>query len=229
MVLTLSIFSTGQVSVSLATNSRIEGGSVLRASVQAGWTYIKVPDPQPGQELVSITRSDGKVIPLSGMSWRSDRTFRPGEPGATNENLLHIVDENSTGEYTLVYRVIDTVPPQVTALQQPDAVRTAAVDTLDVTFSEVLDAATLTGADLVLSRNGAVLDTAGLTATALGGGVYRFAGLAALTGTDGNYIATVRGTGVTDPNGNAGLGSRSVSWAMSATSMVITTPNHTGS
>jgi len=222
---TLWLSTGGQVPVSLATNTRTEpaaGSLTLLADVQAGWTYIKVADPHPGMELLSITRSDGKVIPLAGMSWRTDRTFRPGEPGATNENLLHLIDENSTGSYTLVYRVIDTLAPQVTALEQPAALVAAPVGTLDVTFSEDLDPATLTGADLILSRNGVVLDTTGLTVSALGGGVYRFAGLAALTGVDGNYTATVTGSGVTDPNGNAGLGMRSVSWAMSATSMVIT-------
>ncbi len=58
-------------------------------------------------ELVGITRSDGRVIDVADMSWRTDRTFRPGEPGATNENLLHLLDRDSTGTYTLVFRVVD--------------------------------------------------------------------------------------------------------------------------
>ena len=222
---TLWLSTGGQVPVSLATNVRTEGGGAsitLRADVSAGWTYLKVTDPLPGMELVGITRSDGRVISVAGMSWRTDRTFRPGEPGATNENLLHLVDRDSTGVYTLAYRVIDRVAPALAALEQPAAVRSTPVASLDATFSEALDPASIGGPDLVLVRDGVTLDTSGLVVTAQGGGVYRFSGLAALTGGDGNYSATVRGATVADPAGNTGTGTQTSRWAMAATSLVAT-------
>ncbi len=109
----------------------------------------------------------------------------------------------------------------LTALESPAAVRTAALATLDASFSEALDPATITGADLVLSRDGTALDTSSLTVTALGNGVYRFGGLAALTGQDGNYAASLRGATVADPAGNAGTGAATSEWAMAATRVVV--------
>ncbi len=154
---TIYLSTGGKQAVHLATNVQSSGGGLTRtltADVEAGWTYLKVADPGAGLKLTKVMRSDGTELPLDGMVWRTNRTFKPGEPGATIENLLHLVDRNSTGSYTLSFAVDDQVPPSITALQQPAAVVSTAVNALDVTFSEAMDLATFTAADVTLLRDG---------------------------------------------------------------------------
>jgi hypothetical protein len=194
----------------------------VTAEVSAGWTYLKVEDMPAGYRLTKVLRSDGTELPLGDMVWRTTRTFRPGDTGATLENRLHLVDRNSTGTYTLMYQVDDSVAPTVTAVQQPPAVATAPVATLDITFSEAVDLSTLTTADLTLTRNGVALDLSGASIALVSGSTYRVSGLAGLTGADGNYVFSVDGRTVRDLAGNAGTNLRSATWAMAASSAVVT-------
>jgi VCBS repeat-containing protein len=189
--------------------------------VQDGWTYIKVADPGAGLKLTRVMRSDGTDVPVGDMVWRTDRTFRPGEPGATYENILHILDRDSTGSYTLTYAVDDRIAPSVLAVEQPPSVVVAPVTQIDVTFTEPMDLSTFTVADLVLSRNGVALDLTGATITQISGSLYRIGNLGALTTPDGNYTLTVDSRTMQDLGGNAGTNARSVSWAMSAVSVVV--------
>jgi hypothetical protein len=94
----------------------------LNAGTFSGWSYLRLPDPANGAyRLLSATRSDGRVLPLDFNVWQSDRTFIGGGRQPNYEHILHIVDHDSTGTYTLVYTpaaAADTTPPSssVTAL-----------------------------------------------------------------------------------------------------------------
>ena len=223
---TLYLSTGGQAPVTVATGIAVAGGAFSRtvtASMQAGWSYLVAPDPLPGYELVSVTRSDGKLLPVGGMVWRTDRTWKAGQPGATLENLVKLLDFNSTGSYTFKYAVVDHVAPTILSITGIAAgVQTTAVDSVDLTFSEPIDEATLTAADLHLQLNGAdVAVPAGFTLAWVSGNTWRVSGLAPATAADGNYSLSVNSVGVTDLSGNAGTNSAAIDWAMGATAPVV--------
>ncbi|MCV2361698.1 S8 family serine peptidase [Paucibacter sp. TC2R-5] len=224
---TLYMSTGGQAAVSQASNASMSGGGLTRtltADMGTGWAYLSVPDALPGYELVSIVRSDGKVLaPSGGTVWRSNRTFHANEAGATNENLIHLFDKDSTGSYTFKFAIVDHIALTLTQLSGIAAgVQTAAVDAVDMTFSELIDDTTLTPADLHLTLDGVAQSLPpDLTIAYVSGNTWRVTGLAAVTGSDGNYALTVDAHGVTDLATNAGTNSQTIAWAMGANAPVI--------
>jgi hypothetical protein len=87
----------------------------LNTGAFSGWAYIRLPDPAMGNfRLVSVTRSDGRVLPLDFNTWQSDRTFIGGGRRPRYEHIVHLVDHDSPGTYTLNYAPVatpDTTPP----------------------------------------------------------------------------------------------------------------------
>ena len=86
----------------------------LTAAMPGGWVYLRVPDPQGATGdrdyvLVSVRRSDGTSVPTEDF-WQTDRTFIGLGRRPIRENVLHLLDDDSTGEYTLVYEPV-AVPP----------------------------------------------------------------------------------------------------------------------
>jgi hypothetical protein len=222
---TLYLSTGGQAAVTIATAVSLGGGGTTRtltATQQAGWSYLTVADPLPGYELTSVVRSDGKVLPIGGMVWRTNRTFHADQPGATNENLVHLLDIGGTGSYSFVYALVDHVAPTIDQLTGvAGGVHTDAVDTVDVTFSEPIDQATLTAADLQLTLNGAAVAMPDLVVSYFGGNTWRLSGLGGVTAADGNYQLSIAGSGITDLAGNAASNSAAVAWAMGAHAPVI--------
>lgn len=85
----------------------------------AGWTYLRIPDPQGGSgprqyQLVRVFRSDGPVLPAEN-AWQTDRTFIGLGRRPIRENTLHVLDANATGSLTLVYEPILTPDQQAPA------------------------------------------------------------------------------------------------------------------
>jgi len=76
----------------------------LFADMPAGWGYLRVPDPANGRfQLLRVVRSDGQEIPVETNAWVTDRTFIGRTERPIRENILHLLDYNSTGTYTLYY------------------------------------------------------------------------------------------------------------------------------
>jgi hypothetical protein len=87
----------GQLSIGLTTGAF------------GGWAYVRLPDPGKGRyRLVSATRGDGRVLPLDSNVWQSDRTFIGNGRMPIYENILHLVDNDSAGAYTLVFEALPT-------------------------------------------------------------------------------------------------------------------------
>ncbi len=82
----------------------------LTAPMQAGWTYLRVPDPGHGQFILTnvVRASDGARIPLGTNVWTTDRTFIGMGRRPVSEHKLHLLDCDSAGAYTLYY----ALPPQ---------------------------------------------------------------------------------------------------------------------
>lgn len=192
----------------------------ITADATSGWGYLQIADPGVGYTLDRIVRSDGKVLTLGREVWRTDRSFPESIPGAVRETLLHFIDEDSTGQYTAYFKSSDAVAPRLMEIVAvaPDPAA-GPVDTIDVRFSEALDPASFSVADLRLVREGDasanLLDGAsGVTVTDLGGGMYRIGGLAAFTADNGLYRLTVDAAGVADDAGNAGQGVLTETWGI---------------
>ncbi len=84
------------------------------AVMTPGWTYLRVPDPGNGlYSLTSVVRSDGVPIYLNTNVWTTDRTFIGMGLRPIRENILHLLDYNSPGSYTLQYAA--PLPPDTNA------------------------------------------------------------------------------------------------------------------
>ncbi|MFZ4593428.1 MAG: putative Ig domain-containing protein [Verrucomicrobiaceae bacterium] len=111
----LSDGTTAPVALREAASATGTLTKTLTAAMPAGWAYLRVPEPSNGQlRLTKVTRSDGLELPLDVNAWVTDRTFIGQALRPTNENILHLLDFNSTGSYTLLYEALpgaDTQAP----------------------------------------------------------------------------------------------------------------------
>ena len=117
------------VAVTNATITGLLGGTNLAITVAAtlpvGWSYLQFGDPGPDlYQLTHVFRADHSEIPLGTNVWTTDRNFIGGSTVPIHTNLVHLLDYNSTGSYTLVYapvvtNVVDTIPPTSTVTALP--------------------------------------------------------------------------------------------------------------
>ncbi|MFN0051908.1 MAG: Ig-like domain-containing protein, partial [Planctomycetales bacterium] len=113
---------------------------------------------------------------------------------------------------------MDTTGPQVSSIVGlPSGLTNQALDSMDVTFSELLGADTFTVGDVRLTRGSQAVSTAGLSVSSLGDGRYRVTGLGAITVLDGSYELTIGGGDVADVAGNAGIGQLTQTWQIDRT------------
>ncbi len=124
----LSDGSTNRVSVIRAASA--DGAPVagdlsvtLTAAMPSGWAYLRVPDPANGAyRLARVLRSDGGTVAVDTNAWQTDRTFIGRTQRPIRENLLHLLDYDSTGSYTLIYEPLpatDFMPPSSTVAALP--------------------------------------------------------------------------------------------------------------
>ena len=237
---TLWLSNGSKAPVSVATDISVDramAGGRLVATVTAapvsGWAYVVIPDAPAGYRLDAVTRSDGKLLAIGKTAWQTDRTFPASTSAAVRERLVHLLDRDATGTWTLSYVVDDRTAPVLLSIGDVDPnPRSAPVDSIDVTFSEAIDPTTFTAADLSLTRNGgASLVDGNVTITHVSGGTYRIGGLTDLTTADGVYEVTVVGAGIKDYGGNAALGTVARRWATGAAGpygIAMTTPSSSG-
>ncbi len=206
--------------------------TTLTFNAPAGWVYLRLPDPGPGWQLHRVVRSDNQNLLVGTNVWTTDRTFPSSITGSRREHQFHLLDYNSTGSYTVFYRPIDTVAPTIVSVGPVSpSFQTSAINSIDVVFSEEIDAATFDASDLSLTLDGGANRINGsITVTATATNRFTIAGLGALTASDGNYSFTVNAPGILDFGGNAGVGSSSTTWAKGTVAPVVTslgpiTPN----
>lgn len=111
---------------------------------------------------------------------------------------------------------IDRTPPTVRSIAGVGSTTTSAVSSLVVTFSEAINPATFTLANLSLKRTGVSLDVSGLSIVQLTPTTFRIDGLESLTGDLGQYEFGVNYAGIADLLGNTGTGSRLLRWTKTA-------------
>ncbi|MBL9180966.1 MAG: chitobiase/beta-hexosaminidase C-terminal domain-containing protein [Verrucomicrobiaceae bacterium] len=125
----------------------------LTATMPAGWAYLRILDPANGAyQLTGITRSDGKVILMNTNAWVTDRTFIGFGVRPVRENVLHLLDHDSTGSYTLHYASLaapDTTAPASSVAALPAQSRQG----FSVSWSGTDDVA-VSRYDIFVSTNG---------------------------------------------------------------------------
>ncbi len=93
-----------QQASTLGTPSIANPTAQLTATMPAGWTYLRVLDPSSGQlRLSRVQRSDGAEVPVGTNVWVTDRTFVGPGQSPIRERVIHLLDFNSSGNYTLTY------------------------------------------------------------------------------------------------------------------------------
>jgi len=112
----LSDGSTNDVRlVQVATPDRIPTADNLEVTLTAlmpgGWAYLRVPDPADGRlYLARVLRPDGTDVGAGTNAWVTDRTFIGLGRRPIRENVLHLLDHDSPGQYTLVYAEVPSGP-----------------------------------------------------------------------------------------------------------------------
>ena len=112
----LSDGSTNPVAaVSNATITGTLGGGNLSVAMTAaaagGWSYFRFQDPGQGQyRLTKVLRSDNSEVPYGANVWTTDRFIRGGSLVPIRTNLVHLLDYNSAGNYTLFYVAASSAP-----------------------------------------------------------------------------------------------------------------------
>jgi hypothetical protein len=187
--------------------------AAITTNATPGWSYHRLLDPADGQfSIETILRSDGTELDPANV-WRTDRTF-PATGRPIYENVLHFLDKDSTGSYTIIYDSDDDAPPQVREIVDiaPDP-RNTPVDSLEVVFTEAILASTFDYQDLTLTLDGgANLITSGVTINQTAPNAFEIQNLTGVTGNVGQYQFSIDATGIQDLSGNAGAGTVNETW-----------------
>lgn len=145
---------------------------LVLGNAPAGWTYARLPDPADGHfRLVGVRRADGTNV-LTDNFWTTDRTFIGQGRRPIRENILHLLDHDSTGSYTLIYAL--AVPPDTNAASSAVAVLPAQSGVqIPVTWSGADNAGGggIASYDIYVSSNN-VPFAPWLQGTALNGSIY---------------------------------------------------------
>lgn len=158
---TLLLSDGSSNAVEVVTNAVITGtlspGNLsvqLDAAMPGGWTYLRVPDPADGEyTLVSVVRSDNETVAVETNAWVTDRTFRGMGKKPDREYVLHLLDYNSTGGYTLNYALkpeLDVTPPSSVVAALPAASSVA----IPLNWSGNDDSGPVAAYDIYVSENG---------------------------------------------------------------------------
>jgi Ca2+-binding RTX toxin-like protein len=185
----------------------------ITLNATSGWNYIRLVDPANGQfQIKELRRSDGTLINVDNI-WRTDRTF-PAAGRPKYENILHFLDYNSTGIYTISYGSDDSTAPKVREIVDVSpSPRKIPVDKLTIVFTEPIRANTFDYQDLSLTLdNGVNLINNEVTISQVDPITFQINNLTSITGMIGEYQFRVNASGVQDISGNNGAGFVSENW-----------------
>ena len=185
----------------------------ITLNATSGWNYIRLVDPANGQyQIKELRRSDGTLINVDNI-WRTDRTF-PAAGRPKYENILHFLDYNSTGIYTISYGSDDSTAPKVREIVDVSpSPRKIPVDKLTIVFTEPIRANTFDYQDLSLTLdNGVNLINNEVTISQVDPITFQINNLASITGMIGQYQFSVNALDIQDLAGNNGAGFVGENW-----------------
>ena len=83
----------------------------LSATMQSGWTYLSGENPTPEEYgIFSVQRGDGTSVPMENV-WLTRRMVRNTADEPEEKALLHLLDTDNGGTYTIVFRSKEGLPP----------------------------------------------------------------------------------------------------------------------
>ena len=201
--------TTGSIA---SANHEIE---LLVTPLQPGWNYHKLNDPGNGNyKIISVTRSDGQIIPLDNV-WQTHVTLPDGkEP--VYENKIHFLDvfAGATAQkYTIRFSPPAQNPPSIVKIENvPTTFVTQPLTTINVVFNKPIDASTFNYEDMTLRvQGGADIMDASVTVTEINQTTFRV-DLTSKTTLDGFYALNIQTAGIKDLNGIAGVEGKQANW-----------------
>jgi len=93
--------------------SGTQSNLTVSVSAPAGWVYLEFPDPSGGaMTLSSVQRSDGVNLLVGPNVWQTPQRVHmvPPQP----QSLVHLLDYDSTGSYTITYGAAVSAPAVTT-------------------------------------------------------------------------------------------------------------------
>lgn len=189
----------------LLANDRVTNTSdlAITGTLAAGVTRVRADDLTTGAELGEVAVTGTKFS-------------LPVQLGVAGLHEVAVVASDAAGNTSSASAVrifADLGAPTATIEPVSPTPRETPVTSVSIIFSEALNAATFTRADLTLTRDGTNIPLpAGVTIQAGAAGAFVVNGLAALTDRAGVYELAAAVSGVEDLAGNAGLGTANVRW-----------------
>lgn len=186
---------------------------------QIGWNYGKMRDPGAGlYKLMSVTREDGQVIPMSNF-WQTFVTLPDGKD-PVYENNLHMTDIfNAVGpvKYHLRYAPKVQAQPEIVRIDSvPDKFIVKPLTSVTVVFNKPIDPATFTYEDMTLRlQGGPDLMDPSVTITQIDPVTFRV-NLAPKTVGDGFYVLNIQTNAISDLTGTFGEKGKQASWTQFA-------------
>ena len=187
--------------------------------------YKLVPQYTPGSSTVTLS----VVVPGDGNLPSGSYELTVFGSALHDLSGLELAGSGTAGSnyvraFSLVY---NNTSPVISQIEQPPPYPAQPVDSITVTFSEAIDPATFTAANLSLTENGRPVTLGNSTITPDSTDtVFTISGLSAFDSGLGAYVLTASAVGVEDLAGNAGAGSVSVSWSMLPAPTVIAEPSN---
>lgn len=188
---------------------------------RSGWNYCYLSKAGLFRYTITrVVRSDDTEISLRNV-WITDRTFRDGNTPLLEERL-HIVDEFESGDAQTYTVYLTAKPTDVVEVSEYNisngSIEYVARNSIEVQFSKAINASTFTLDDVVLRKQGALVDDISplsITPSDATGTRFTISGLAALCGDLGRYELVVQCAGIYDLSGQLGISGKSVAWTLS--------------
>ena len=221
---TAKVFPAELGSFSSSVSSGNLTNTLTVTASDTGWNYIKLNDPGDNRyEIVSVTRSDGQVIPLDN-AWLTFVTL-PASRKHIYENKFHFVDAFASTEpvtYTVVWKGKVTDVPEVARIEgAPEAVSSEQVETLRVVFNKAINPATFTYEDLNLTFQGGQNIVNSMVEITQVDETTFDVDLSPLTTGNGFYNFTVQAADIQDIYGVNGLTGKNITWSQFLTEPTV--------
>ncbi len=212
---TLDVYPAVSHSISGSISTGNHEIELLVTPKQPGWNYYKFDDPGNGvYKIASITRSDGKVIPIENV-WQTHVTLPDGkEP--VYEKKIHFLDlfsSAATQKYVIRFIAPPQDPPFITQfVNVPSTFVTQPVTSIDVVFNKPIDASTFNYNDMILRVQGGadIMDNT-VTVSQINATTFRI-DLTSKSNLDGYYVLNVQTTGIKDLVGTSGVEGKQANW-----------------
>ncbi|HEY1685887.1 MAG TPA: CARDB domain-containing protein [Tepidisphaeraceae bacterium] len=195
-----SIITAGPGALAYAVNAQV-----------SGTVSFSDPDPSPPDGWIGTINygdsTQGALTAGTGQSYTFNHTYTaPGTYTAT------VTVQDAYGQSdSKQFNIQVDVPVAIASLQSISGVLTSGVPNVVVTFTEPVNASTISSA-ITLTRGGASVDTSSLSITSNGGNSYTISNLAPLTGAFGAYTLSINAADIQNTDGVNGTGSASDSW-----------------